>query len=237
MRRKIRGIFRKFGFDIVRFRTEEMGLYPYYDCSKFIKTKNPMLFDLGANTGQTINDFKEVFKRCTIHSFEPSPGIFEVLKNNTANMKNVHIWNMGIGSSTESLVLNENSFSTMSSFLEIKNKRGGQIDNKTYVQVTTIDKFVHEHPIEKIDVLKMDVQGFELEVLKGAKAAILENKIGLLLFEVTFVEMYEGLPSFSTLFDFATDNGFELVSFYPIHYNKNNMADYTDVLFKHRSYN
>ncbi len=236
MRRKIREIVRKFGFDIIRFKTEEMGLYPYKDILKFISSKKPMLFDLGANTGQTIKDFREVFKSSTIHSFEPSPMTFKILKENTAQMKNVHIWRLGVGSSTTSLSFNENTYSTMSSFLKIKNKKWGQIHNETMVEVTTIDKFCEEQNIQKIDVLKMDVQGFELEVLKGAKNSILKNKIGLLLFEVTFIDMYEGLPSFSSLYEFAVTHGFELVSFYPIHYNKKNMAVYTDVLFKHKSY-
>ena len=76
MKRKIRTFFRRFGYDIVKFKKGQMGIHPFYDMAKFVKSDQPMLFDVGANVGQTIKDFKEVFKHCTIHAFEPSPDTF-----------------------------------------------------------------------------------------------------------------------------------------------------------------
>jgi FkbM family methyltransferase len=232
----IRKLVRKIGFDIIPLELNKVGEYPYYDMSKFISSQTPMLFDVGANYGQTIDDFREVFKNGIINSFEPSPITFDGLKKNTYNMKNVFIWNCGIGSSTKPMILNENTHRNMSSFLEMGDEGWGIVNDKTTVSVTTIDEFCKEHKIEKIDVLKIDTQGFELEVLKGARTSMLENRIGLLYFEVTFIDMYKGLPSFGELYDFAIDHGFELISIYPIKYKKN-MAGWTDILFKHKKYN
>lgn len=235
IKQKIREFTRKFGFDIIRYEPEKIGVHPYYDMSKFIGKDKPMFFDVGANTGQTVKNFKQVFKKCEINSFEPGPATFEILKKNTSHMKNVHIWNLGIGSSTTTMVLNENNHSNMSSFLEIGDRGWGEIDNKTTIGITTIDQFCEEQNIKMIDVLKCDTQGFELEVFKGAKTSMLENRIGLLYFEVTFIDMYKELPTLSELYDFAVNHGFELVSIYPLKY-KQNMAGWTDLLFKHKSY-
>ena len=90
--------------------------------------------------------------------------------------------------------------------------------------------------MQKIDVLKIDTQDFELEVLKGAEISMRENRIGLLYFEVTFIKMYEDLPSFGELYNLAINNEFELVTIYPIKY-KDKMAGWTDLLFKHKNYN
>lgn len=213
-----------------------MGIDAYADMAKIVKSKNPMIFDIGANEGQTVTQFGKFFHQYQIHSFEPSPDTFKVLEENTSNNKNVHAWNYGVGSSTGTMVLNENERHKMSSFLELGERGWGKIAKKTSVDIVSIDDFLQKQGISNIDILKIDTQGFELEVLKGAKTSMQENKIGLLYFEVNFVEIYKDLPSFPQLFSFCTDNGFELVAIYPIKYN-NSMATWTDVLFKHKSYN
>lgn len=235
LKRKIREFVRNFGIDVTKYTANTRGIDSYHDIFHIVNREKPMIFDIGANTGQTINNFREIFKNCTINSFEPSPSTFEILKKNSSTMKNVEIWNLGIGSSISTLLLNENTGSDMSSFLELGQAGWGEIKNKTEVSVTTIDQFCQEQNIEIIDVLKIDTQGYEHEVFKGAVNSMLENRIGLLYFEVTFIDMYKGLPSFSTLYDFAINHGFELIAIYPIKY-KNKKAGWTDVLFKHKNY-
>jgi len=233
---EIRNVFRRLGYDIVKFRPEKMGVYAYHDMAKFVTSKKPVLFDVGAHKGQTIIRLNDVFKNCIIHAFEPSPSTFELLKENTAKLKHVTIWNNAMGSATTTMFFNENTVSEMSSFLELGDHGWGKISNRTSVNVTTIDAFCETQKIEKIDVLKLDTQGFELEILKGAETSISKHKIGLLYFEVTFLDLYKGLPSFTALFDFAIACGFELVTIYPLQYGRNNIALGTDILFIHKSY-
>ncbi|MEP6260728.1 MAG: FkbM family methyltransferase [Gillisia sp.] len=192
-------------------------------------------FDIGANYGQTIDEIIGIFNNYEIHSFEPSPSVFEFLRNKRSKVKNLNIWNYEVGSSTKSLILNENTNQNMSSFLEIGKDGWGSIEHKTPVPVITIDEFCEKQKITKIDVLKIDTQGFEFEVLKGTQKSMKENRIGLLYFEVTFIDMYKDLPLFGELYNFAVNNGFELVAIYPIIYKKN-LAGWTDVLFKHKNY-
>lgn len=234
--KSIRKIARKIGYDIIPFQPEKLGIDPYLDMTKFVEKDHPVLFDVGANYGQTIDDFREVFPEGSIHAFEPSPAVFGPLKNKASRMKDVFVWNVGVGASKGALSLNENTHQNMSSFLEMGRDGWGNINHKTSVPVTTIDEFCKEQKIASIDVLKIDTQGFELEVFKGAINSMRENKIGLLYFEVTFIDMYKGLPRFGELFEFAANNGFELVAVYPIKF-RNKMAGWTDVLFKHRNYN
>ena len=230
-----RKLARKLGYDIIQLPKEKLGIDPYLDMKKFVVADFPVLFDVGANYGQTIDEFTEVFPNSTIHSFEPSPDVFDFLVRKAAKIKNIQVWNYGVGSSPKTLVLNENSHQNMSSFLTMGKEGWGSIEKQTSVTMTTIDLFFKEQNIKKIDALKIDTQGFELEVLKGAQQCMKENKIGLLYFEVTFIDMYKNLPTFGELYDFVIKNGFELVSVYPIKY-KNKLAGWTDVLFKHKNY-
>lgn len=228
-----RKIARMLGYDLILFEPGKMGVYPYHDMAKFVNKAQPVLFDVGANYGQTIDEFREVFQDAVIYSFEPSPGVFGFLKNKVSNMDKVSVWNYGVGSSSGSFEFNENKHQNMSSFLDLGPAGWGTINQRTTVPVTTIDEFCKKQGIESIDVLKIDTQGYELEVLKGAVNSMRENKIGLLYFEVTFIDMYRGLPNLAELYEFAFKNGFELVAIYPIKY-KNNMAGWTDILFKNR---
>jgi hypothetical protein len=106
----------------------------------------------------------------------------------------------------------------MSSFLEQGKKGWGDVVVQNLVAVTAIDSFCSEHGITSIDVLKLDVQGFELELIKGAKEGLATGRIGLLYFEVTFMERYKNRPSFSDLYTTAIVNDFELIAVYPLFY-------------------
>lgn len=235
MKREIRKFVRRFGFDIIKFQKDQMGIYPFYDMAKFVKSKDPLFFDIGANIGQTVKDFNEVFKKATIHAFEPTPNTFEILKNNTSNVKKLHLWNYGVGSSGEDLLLNEYACPNTNSFFDIHSYESCKLKGKTLVKTTTVDQFVTENGIQMIDVLKIDTEGFELEVFKGAIKSIKELKIGMLFFEASFVDRHKDMPSFTELWDFAIENEFELVSIYPLVHRKN-MGVYTNILFKHKSY-
>ncbi|WP_179018611.1 FkbM family methyltransferase [Winogradskyella forsetii] len=235
MRRTIRKFARKFGVDIIKFKKNEMGIYPFYDMAKFVNSGNPMLFDIGANVGQTIKDFKEVFKNGTIHAFEPSPSTFEILKNASKGLDKLHFWNVGVGASKGELLLNEYKHSNTNSFLDFHTSNSNDLKGKTPVEIITIDQFVEANNIEKIDVLKIDTEGFELEVFKGAQKSFSSGKIGLLFFEASFINSHKGMPTFTELWNFVLNEDFELVSVYPLVHRKN-MAAYTNVLFKHKSY-
>ncbi|WP_446361310.1 FkbM family methyltransferase [Coleofasciculus sp. G2-EDA-02] len=202
---------------------------------KFTHNDHPVIFDVGANVGQSIRKFRRIFPSSTIHSFEPSPRTFETLKQQVNKLESIHLWNYALGSSSGSMNFLENSYSDMSSFLPISEYGWGKIIKETLVEVKTIDQFCHEKNIEKIDILKSDTQGFELEVFQGAENTIKAQKIGLIYFEVIFSDMYKNLPSFGKIYNFLTERDFLLVNFYKFNY-QNNLASWTDALFVHNSY-
>lgn len=240
MKQLIKSAVRRFawrmGYDIVRFRGVSMGVNPIVDMQQFLKGQGaPLILDVGANDGKSIDAFKRAFPDCTIHSFEPSPTTYEQLQAHCCRLKGVTAWNLGVGSCNSTLQLQENERSVMSSFLSPGEVCGGRIVRTTDVQVVTLDSFCMEQDIDFIHVLKSDTQGFDFEVLKGAGLLMKENRIGLIYFEFTFSEMYKGLPSFHEVFGHLLDNNFALVGFYEFHYLKK-LASWTNVLFVNREY-
>ncbi|MDB5243614.1 MAG: hypothetical protein JWP57_4239 [Spirosoma sp.] len=233
MKKLIKNIFEKLGFDIVRI-DNVYGRNPYADMVRIIKDDQPMIFDVGANVGQTIMLLRQYFPKSVINSFEPNLSTFEILKQNVAKMHEVRIWNYGLGSVHGQTTFFENSHSDMSSFLKL-DKMGWGDEKKSIAEITTIDQFCAEQKINTIDLLKIDTQGFELEILKGAETIILNNRVGLIYLEVIFSKMYKNLPSLGDLYNFLTKRGYKLVSIYKIHY-QDNLASWSDLLFVHESY-
>ena len=232
MRRLARKILAHYGYSISR-RPQGIGADPFADMSKLVGTPRPLIFDVGANVGQSVQFFRSWFPKAEIHSFEPSPTTFELLKHNVSGDRGARVWNYGLGSQNAELEFLENSLPECSSFLPPGQSAWGAVMQKTVVPVRTVDDFCAEHRIEKIDILKIDTQGYELEVLKGAERMCRAGVVSLVFCEMLIAEIYAGAASFGQLFDFLLSQGFLLVSFYDISYDKG-LAGWMDGLFIHR---
>jgi FkbM family methyltransferase len=232
-RRTIRALLAKLGYAISR--TEGgLGGDPFADMRVLIGQDQPLILDVGANVGQSIEAFRSYFPNAHFHSFEPSPATFARLKKKVANLPNVACWNLALGSQPAELLLNENSMPEWSSLLAA-DRAWGKVEKQTMVPVRTVDDFAHEHGIKQIDVLKSDTQGFEMEVLRGAQRVLQEGRVGLVFCEVLFTNLYTGVPPFTRICDFLIERGFSLVSFYSFSYARTGIADWADVLFIHNS--
>jgi FkbM family methyltransferase len=143
---------------------------------------NDIVLDVGANIGCTSILFGGLAKK--VYSFEPSPTTFGYLQKNlsAANLLNVFAFNHGLGSHTSSETL------TFSS----DNRSGGFVSNKLHLEaghlteVITIvdgDSFLQEKNVDRVDFIKIDVEGFELEVLAGLKS-VLKNSSPLVILEM-----------------------------------------------------
>jgi FkbM family methyltransferase len=230
----IRDQLRNFGLDVRKMG--HVGEQPFADMKYFLKGEtSPLVFDVGANVGQSVTTFKRAFPKSTIHSFEPSPATFAKLSTNCAAIPGVHLWNQAMGSSVGQLPFLENSCSDMSSFLEQGIDGWGTIEKTTVVDVMTLDEFAREKGINLIHILKSDTQGYDLEVFKGAAGLLNANKIALIYCEVTFSDMYKNSAKFDQIFNFLIGHNFVLVSFYRKFF-QNDTLGWTDLLFVNKEY-
>lgn len=227
----IRNLSHRIGYDIARYSPAMPGRNPFIDMSHYVNINDPLLiFDVGANVGQSVLTLKEKFPASTVYSFEPSPTTFKTLEQNVNHLNKVKLWNCGLGSASGVQTFLVNTYPDMSSFLKPGESAWGKVESEISVDVKTVDSVCEEVGIDKIDILKCDTQGYEMEVFRGASQMLQENRISLLYFEVTFSNMYEGAPGFDQLFQYLTQHNFSLVSMYDFHY-QNGLASWTDVLF------
>lgn len=107
--------------------------------------------------------------------------------------------------------------------------------NRVVVEVSTVDDYCAVNGVDALDILKTDTQGWDLEVLRGAQRMISKNAIHLVFTEMNFVELYEGMVPFDAYYGYLREQGFALLSFYPICYLKNRAA-WMDAVFVNENY-
>jgi FkbM family methyltransferase len=236
----IKTLARLTGHEIIKARPVDnsfkLGCHPVNDIGHFLKNvENPVIIDVGANIGQTVDRYRQAFQGALIHSFEPSPSTYQVLNSHCAEMSNVWTWHAGVGSCSGEMELLENIHSDMSSFLAPGSVCWGEVARRTQVPVVALDDFAEDRGLGCIHLLKSDTQGFELEVFKGAKKLMSEERIGLIYCEMIFSEQYKGLPPCDEILRYLRDHGFSLVTYYQPFF-QNDLLSWTDMLFINRSF-
>ena len=153
----------------------------------FDKSFNDLLFpdycvyDIGANIGHYTKVFSEkVGKSGVVIAFEPSKINFDKLIHNISNYSNVEAINIAVGAEETVLILSQGEDEIGATSSIISDTNGvGQITN-----VLPLDKIVVGRPFP--NAIKIDVEGFELEVLNGALNTLNDNRLKLLGIEVHF---------------------------------------------------
>ena len=218
------------GIEVHRYRSGTLGVDPFRDMRRLAVAPRPIIFDVGANTGQYTLRFHRCFKDAQIHAFEPSRAFTE-LSQKTRRIKNVHLNHFGLGAhDRRTATFNEHESTEMSSFLTLGRDAWGNTQSVRQVQLRTLDSYCAEVGVEEIEILKCDTQGYDLEVLKGASEILGAGRVQMIYTEITLARLYEGLPSMEEIFQFLAGYNFRLVALYNPAY-RNDRLGWMDGLF------
>ncbi len=170
------------------------------------------VIDVGANDGGFAVMINKILPDAMIYSFEPIRDVYLKLQANTSYIERMKKFNYALGEKAGSQEFNVNKFAPSSSFLKINKNHINSFpytaeSKKELVSMKTLDSFADEMQLEPNVLLKLDVQGFELNVLYGAPK-ILKN-VYLILIEVSFIELYEKQPLFHDIYSFLEPRGFK----------------------------
>lgn len=167
-----------------------------------------IIFDVGANIGQTANYYTEHFPEAIIYSFEPVKETFKTLTQNVKS-KRVNTFNEGLGSALQELTIHKNDSNATSSLKE----NDGRFIETEIVKINTGVNFCAQNQIQNIDLLKMDVEGFELDVLNGFEG-LLKTGVKMIFTEIGFHKNDPYKTYISDMLEITSNNGFIVSGFY-----------------------
>ena len=154
---------------------------PWLDRISPLVNETDIVFDIGANVGVICNWFAH---RCeAVHAFEPHPANIETINTQIAlrNMKNITLHPLAVGKENTTMKLHVKGFHGHHSLGDVDNSPTiNQID----VDVRRLDDIVAALEIKHINFLKIDVEGFEEDVLLGAQELLANKQIDYVLFEL-----------------------------------------------------
>ncbi len=198
------------GFDDFHFVNNNLMPFMY-------STKDKLNFlDIGAAHGEMTLAFIEKFPDFNYTMcFEPNPNQFKTLSKRLAKLKNIETVNIGLGSENKEIEMDIcTTYGDASSFLGktkiVENM--GFLSSKVNVKVEKLDNYLLNYKFDKIHLIKMDVEGYELEVLKGAVNTL--KNIENIYIEICHLYHPRLSRHLIDVFDFLNKQGFSYIGCY-----------------------
>lgn len=197
------------GLGILNYKTDKQSGEDYFLRNEIKKLKGHIILDVGANIGDYCSFIKQKDQAYDVYAFEPHPKTYQQLVKNIQGLA-IKTFNVGIGATASSLVLYDyasNDGSEHASLYKgvIEEIHKGKAVSYN-VKVISLDEFVFQHKIDKVALLKIDTEGNEFEVLKGAEGLLEAGKIEMIHFEfnemnvisrVFFKDIWDFLPNYN----------------------------------------
>jgi FkbM family methyltransferase len=199
-------------FGVRIFRELPTGVDLSYDMKRLLpNTVVRTIFDVGANVGNTVTYFMSQFARPCLFAFEPHPPAFEVLTSRFAHRPNVSCFSIAFGSSVGREKLTSDRGLTLNRLVSETQTYPGTTEE---VIVETVDTFCVDRGITKVDLLKIDTEGSDLDVLIGAGTMLSTSSIGIVYLEVGMNAKNDVHVPFETVHEFLLSKHYEIFGIY-----------------------
>jgi FkbM family methyltransferase len=177
-----------------------------------------VVFDVGANVGQTLISFRRAWPKARVVCFEPSTNPLAELRRVADGDPLAEVHQLALSDVAGEFEFHEFPVSTANSLLTpVIDETSPDFLNhgtKSMVRAMTLDAWCAEKAVTRIDLLKIDTQGADGRVLAGADATLRAHKIGLVYFEVIFAKHYIAQHSFAECEALLSSRGYRFVDFY-----------------------
>ncbi|MBK9337064.1 MAG: FkbM family methyltransferase [Lewinellaceae bacterium] len=168
-----------------------------------------LIFDIGAHKGDYANMFRSAGYLGEIYMFEPNPETYEELVNRTNTSNHNYHFNIGFSDVKGFRLIFDYDIKGGSPHASLFSKvitdmHNSENTKSLEVNLMTLDEFTDEHKINKISFLKIDTEGNEFPILKGAKKLLRDDKIDLIQFEFGEMNVISGF-FFKDFFDLLSE--------------------------------
>lgn len=197
-----------------------------------------LVLDIGANKGQFGKSIRGFYSG-TIISFEPVSSTFQKLQTAASSDPAWRVMQIALGSVERKQEINVSPQDVFSSFLKNNKYCSSQFGNESVhnetelVSVRRLDKLLEEMIPDihnKRIFIKMDTQGYDLEVFKGATGIL--KSIVAIQSEVSLIPIYDGMPHWTDSISAYEQSGFSVVGMFPVNWDSKRVIEYDCVLQK-----
>jgi FkbM family methyltransferase len=205
----LNGLFHLLGFEVnLLSKINAVNLLRH---KWLVDQKFDIIFDVGANQGQFATKIRKYFPTTSLFSFEPIDTCFAILNKNFATDKNFSAYNFAIGDTDSETTFNLNESTASSSLLKMnpahyENYPGTKNYREQKVSIRKLDTLFPNMADGTKILLKIDVQGFEYSVLRGAENLL--NYVRVIIVEVMFENLYAGQSTFDQINAYLNTQGF-----------------------------
>jgi len=172
------------------------------------------ILDIGANEGQFAEKITAILPEADLICFEPLNEPFEKLKEKFQDKNNFFCLRTALGSKEGKQRIFRNEYSPSSSILPMKQTHKeafdfARVEYEEEIDIKKLDNVVRHIRIDAPYLVKIDVQGYELQVIDGGIRTI--EGAQLVILETSFVELYEGSPLFGDIYNKLASMNFRYV--------------------------
>ena len=186
------------------------GVAPLFELHSLLSQINQIktIIDIGSNKGQFLLLGRSIFPAAKIYSFEPQIKYLNLQKIILGGKK-IKYFNFGLGNVKKKTNFFITNREDSSSFLKPIKIKVDKYKTKKIVKMSIkkLDKIIKKSEIKRPAIMKLDVQGYELEVLKGSKKLL--KKIDFVITEISFKQVYKNQPTRKRLSKFLNKNNFK----------------------------
>ncbi|MDP4252080.1 MAG: FkbM family methyltransferase [Bacteroidota bacterium] len=240
MKGLIKNILDSLGYSVLKKSTLQQykrKLDPYKVQEDLMADKKDLcIFDVGAHYGETAIKYKNVFPNANIYSFEPFVTSAQAFLENTKEYSQIKLFKHAFSDKVGESEFYINSSDATNSLLA-STITNSWVDNATKnsniekVKIDTIDNFCEKENINRVDILKLDVQGGEMLVLKGADRMLSSAKVKMIFTEVEFIEIYKNQPLFHDITAYLTRYNYKLFGLFDTHWLENGQIAWCDAVY------
>lgn len=213
IKRQIRALLRRAGFDVVRY---DATSHPLARRARLLTAyKIGLVFDVGANVGQYADELRAIGYQGRIVSFEPLNAACRALAKRAANDAAWTALNVAVGDKDGTVEMNVAGNSQSSSILDmlplhVQSAPESQYVGKETVKMVRLDSIFHSYDTRQPIYLKIDTQGFERRVIDGAEQSL--DRIDTIQLEMSLAPLYKDELLFPEMLNLLTRKGYALVS-------------------------
>jgi len=241
----VKRLFQRFGLDVrYAYKHDAVEMQRRLLAGRDVTT----VFDVGAYHGEWIETYRRLFPSPHVFAFEPFPESREILTNKFGRESGITVCAAAVGDATSERTFYANRHAATNSLLLADHQTDSSmvssslafqepltVKSELVVPVVTIDSFCQEHSINRINALKIDVQGAETLVLCGAAGMLRRKAIDLVYTELQIMHYYEGQSNYFDVCAYLHGAGYDLFGLYNFAVNPKGRFGWCDAIFLPRS--